>query len=281
MAATSTRYGPAMSERVCRRGACADTPPFSWDLKYGTQSIVTDPPQILRGQTDLICSSNTPAPSRSEEPPGIKMALARAGFGMMEISRRLAPCLLGGQRLMPTREMSGSALVDLKVSDVVGTGTTKNKKLWIKDDDLVIDAVKKMAEANVGALLVMNFDKLDKNKDGEISQEELDQGGAAVCGIVTERDYLKRVVVEGRNSATTRVKDIMTTQSKMIMVRTDTPILAAMDLMIKNHIRHIPIVEGDNMQGVLSIRDAVEVVVKEQADEVDRLQSFISGGYSG
>lgn len=134
--------------------------------------------------------------------------------------------------------------------------------LWCKTDDTVYDAVKSMTQHNVGALLVV--------KSGEQK---------SIAGIVTERDYLRKMIVQGRSSRTTKVGDIMTEENKLITVTADTQVLKAMELMTDNRIRHIPVVNESGMIGMVSIGDVVRAVVGEHRDELNRLNEFIKGGY--
>jgi CBS domain-containing protein len=134
--------------------------------------------------------------------------------------------------------------------------------LWCSVDDTVYDAVKSMTHNNVGALLVV--------KPG--TERKL-------AGIITERDYLRKIIVQGRSSKTTKVGDIMTEENKLITVSPDTKVLRAMELMTNNRIRHIPVVEDKGMKGMVSIGDVVRAVVDEHREELQRLSSYIQGGY--
>ena len=129
-------------------------------------------------------------------------------------------------------------------------------------DDTVYDAVKSMTQNNVGALVVV---KSDANK--------------AIAGIITERDYLRKIIVQGRSSKSTKVGDIMTEENKLITVTPDTKVLQAMQLMTDNRIRHIPVIDEKGMIGMVSIGDVVRAVVREHRQEVERLNAFIQGGY--
>nr|ACU14498.1 unknown [Glycine max] len=130
--------------------------------------------------------------------------------------------------------------------------------LWCTTDDTVYDAVKSMTQNNVGALVVV---KSDANK--------------AITGIITERDYLRKIIVQGRSSKSTKVGDIMTEENKLITVTPDTKVLQAMQLMTDNRIRHIPVIDEKGMIGMVSIGDVVRAVVREHRQEVERLNAFI------
>ncbi|KAL8129855.1 hypothetical protein V2J09_019010 [Rumex salicifolius] len=134
--------------------------------------------------------------------------------------------------------------------------------LWCTVDDSVYDAVKSMTQHNVGALVVV--------KPGEQK---------SIAGIITERDYLRKIIVQGRSSKSTKVGDIMTEENKLITVSPTTKVLKAMQLMTDNRIRHIPVINDKGMIGMVSIGDVVRAVVSEHREELDRLNAFIQGGY--
>ncbi|XP_058092076.1 CBS domain-containing protein CBSX3, mitochondrial-like isoform X2 [Magnolia sinica] len=133
--------------------------------------------------------------------------------------------------------------------------------LWCRIDDTVYDAVKHMTQNNVGSLVVL--------KPGE---QKL------IAGILTERDYLRKIVVQGRSSKTTRVGEIMTDENKLITVTSDTNIMRAMQLMTDKHIRHVPVIDA-KVVGLISIVDVVRAVVEQQGMEVKHLSEFIRGDY--
>ena len=120
----------------------------------------------------------------------------------------------------------------------------------------VFDAVKRMVEGNVGSLLV---------KDGD-----------AVAGIVTERDYLRRVTLEGRNEREATVREIMS--SPLIVVSPETPIDECMALMTDRRIRHVPVVEEGDVVGMVSIGDLVKFKSKQQSFEIQYLTDYITSG---
>jgi signal-transduction protein with cAMP-binding, CBS, and nucleotidyltransferase domain len=134
--------------------------------------------------------------------------------------------------------------------------------LWCTTEDTVYDAVKSMTQHNVGALVVV--------KSGQ---------DKSIAGIVTERDYLRKIIVQGRSSKSTKVGDIMTEENKLITVKPDTRALQAMQLMTENRIRHIPVVDNTGMLGMVSIGDVVRAVVSEHREELNRLNAYIQGGY--
>ncbi|XVE89466.1 hypothetical protein DITRI_Ditri19aG0203600 [Diplodiscus trichospermus] len=134
--------------------------------------------------------------------------------------------------------------------------------LWCTTDDTVYNAVESMTQHNVGALVVV--------KPGEQK---------SIAGIITERDYLRKIIVQGRSSKSTKVGDIMTEENKLITVTPETKVLRAMQLMTDNRIRHIPVIDEKGMIGMVSIGDVVRAVVIEHRAELDRLNAYIQGGY--
>ncbi|KAK4408752.1 CBS domain-containing protein CBSX3, mitochondrial [Sesamum angolense] len=187
------------------------------------------------------------------------------------------------QSLMFTRHESTSAarieehgFESTKISDILaakGKGAD-GSWLWCTTDDSVYDAVKSMTQHNVGALVVV--------KPGEQK---------AIAGIITERDYLRKMILHGRSSKSTKVGDIMTEEyeyvffrqekmlkNKLITVTPETKVLKAMQLMTDNRIRHIPVINDTGMIGMVSIGDVVRAVVSEHRDELNRLNAFIQGG---
>ncbi|XP_052188615.1 CBS domain-containing protein CBSX3, mitochondrial isoform X2 [Diospyros lotus] len=160
-------------------------------------------------------------------------------------------------------DMQEKGLENTTVADVLMTkGDEKvGSWLWCQSNDTVRDAVKQMAENNVGSLVVL--------KPGE---QQL------IAGIITERDYIRKVIGQDRQPKFTKVVEIMTDQSKLITVRSDTNILQAMQLMTENQIRHVPVVDG-RIVGMISLVDVVRAVVEQQSGEVKKLNEFIKGQY--
>ncbi|MGZ4333605.1 MAG: CBS domain-containing protein [Gaiellaceae bacterium] len=126
--------------------------------------------------------------------------------------------------------------------------------LSVDADATVLEAAKQMIEANVGAMLV--------SVRGRIR------------GIVTERDYLRRVTLEGRSDAETSVSEIMT--SPLIVVTPETSIEECMALMTDQRIRHLPVAEGDAIVGVISIGDVVKFTSTQQAVQIRYLTEYIN-----
>ena len=128
----------------------------------------------------------------------------------------------------------------------------------IAGDATVFDAIKQMVEANVGAILVTGGDP-DK-----------------IEGIFTERDYLRRIAVEGRTSRETLVREVMT--APVIAVGPETTVEEAMALMTDRRIRHAPVVDEDRLLGMVSIGDLVRLQSQEQSYKIRYLTEYISAG---
>jgi CBS domain-containing protein len=131
-----------------------------------------------------------------------------------------------------------------KGRDVVSVGS----------DATVFDAVKAMVDANVGAVLV--------SEGGEVS------------GIFTERDYLRRIAVEGRTSRETRVRDVMS--SPVVVVTPQTTVDETMAIMSDRRLRHLPVMDGDSLAGMISIGDLVEFQSRQQSFQIQYLHEYIS-----
>ena len=125
----------------------------------------------------------------------------------------------------------------------------------IEPDRPVLDAIRLMADRRVGALLVMR--------------------GDALVGIVSERDYARKVILNGKSSATTPVSEIMT--GSVLTVAPGDSVHRCMRLMTDKRIRHLPVVEDAKVVGVLSIGDLVKAVIDEQAEQLEQLQRYIVG----
>lgn len=125
----------------------------------------------------------------------------------------------------------------------------------VAPDASVYDAVRQMAEKNVGALVVMQGDML--------------------VGIVSERDYARKVILKDRASRDTPVAEIMT--ASVITVSVDATVDECMRLCTDGRLRHLPVIDGETMVGIVSIGDLVKAVISEQKETISQLESYITG----
>ena len=125
----------------------------------------------------------------------------------------------------------------------------------VAPDAPVVEAIRLMADKSIGAVLVLR--------------------GEMLAGILSERDYARKVVLQGRSSADTPASAIMTAQ--VVTVAPDTPVHACMQLMTERRIRHLPVLEGGRVVGVISIGDLVKAVIADQQLELEQLQRYIAG----
>ncbi len=128
----------------------------------------------------------------------------------------------------------------------------KGNDIWtISPDDSVYNALRLMARCDVGALLVTEGDKL--------------------IGILSERDYARKVILFGKTSKETKVSEIMT--SKVIIIHPLQTLEECMDIMTKNHVRHLPVMDGEKIVGVISIGDVVKNIIYKQRETIKDLTS--------
>jgi CBS domain-containing protein len=133
----------------------------------------------------------------------------------------------------------------------------KTSALWsIAPEATVFEAIKLMAEKNVGSLLVMSADKL--------------------VGVITERDYTRKVALHGKTSKETRVREIM--PQELFTVTTDDSVEECMRLMTDHRVRHLPVMEGPNVVGLVSIGDLVNWTISTQDAHIEQMEQYISGG---
>ena len=130
-----------------------------------------------------------------------------------------------------------------------------NDVFTIDPNSSVYDAIKSMANHHVGSLIVMQNKKL--------------------VGIISERDYSRSVILKGKSSVNTPVKDIMTTN--VLCTKPEQTVEEAMALMTDKRVRHLPVVENDNVLGIISIGDLVKTIISEQKFIIKQLEHYING----
>ncbi|MBB6338269.1 CBS domain-containing protein [Xanthomonas arboricola] len=133
-------------------------------------------------------------------------------------------------------------------------GTKQIEVFAVAADAAVIEAIRLMADKGIGAVLVMD--------------------GPRLVGIVSERDYARKVVLRDRASSTTSVADIMSTQ--VVTVSPSDTVERCMQLMTDGRFRHLPVVDNGRVQGVISIGDLVKAVIENQQRDIDQLQRYIA-----
>jgi CBS domain-containing protein len=139
------------------------------------------------------------------------------------------------------------------ISDIL---SYKGSSAWtISPEATVLEAVQMMADKNVGALLVTESDRL--------------------VGIISERDYTRKVVIKGKSSRTTAVKEILSSQ--VIHVTPAHTVQECLRLMTDHHFRHLPVLEGDRIAGIVSIGDLVNWIISAQTSTISQLQTYITG----
>jgi CBS domain-containing protein len=134
----------------------------------------------------------------------------------------------------------------------------KGREIWsVTPDSTVYDALALMADKEIGALLVVS--------------------GENLVGVLSERDYARQVILKGRSSANTLVRDIMTRDP--ITVTPQHTIDECMRIMTHHRVRHLPVIEQSRLAGIVSIGDLVNAIISEQAETIDHLHTYIGSAY--
>ncbi len=142
----------------------------------------------------------------------------------------------------------------MKISQIL-QGKSINALFSVGSGETVLDARKLMAEKNIGAVLVVDNDEL--------------------TGIFSERDYARKIVLKGRHSDDTLVRDVMT--PNVITIEPEQRLEDCMQIMSDKHIRHLPVMEAGKLIGIISINDVVTAIIRDQKTRIDSLESYISG----
>lgn len=145
----------------------------------------------------------------------------------------------------------------LRLSDSISSVLKhKGREIWsVTPDQTVYEAIERMADTGVGALLVISEDKL--------------------VGIISERDYARKVILKGRSSKETQVKEIMT--SPVLFVTPKQNLDECMTIMTSHRIRHLPVMEEGALVGIVSIGDLVKWIISGQAETIQELEGYITG----
>jgi CBS domain-containing protein len=134
----------------------------------------------------------------------------------------------------------------------------KGRDIWsVSPEETVYDAIAMMADKGIGALLIISDGKL--------------------VGIFSERDYARKIILQGRSSKNTKVWEIMT--GSPVTVTANHTVDECMRIITHNRVRHLPVMDGDKLLGVISIGDLVNAIIEAQAQTIDHLHTYITGRY--
>ena len=149
----------------------------------------------------------------------------------------------------------------MEISDPISSVlSNKSSKLYtISPSGTVFNAIEKMSECNVGALPVIENE--------------------ALIGIISERDYTRNVILKGKSSHDIEVRSIMT--SSLVTISASDSVAKSLQTMTEKHVRHLPVLDGDQLIGIVTIGDLVKWIISAQDALIGQLQGYIQGGYPG
>jgi len=146
------------------------------------------------------------------------------------------------------------------IGDISAILERKGREIWsVTPESTVFDAIRLMSSRNVGALLVIERETL--------------------AGIISERDYTRKVILKGRSSRETAVREIMS--KPVISVGPTRSVEDCLRIMTESRVRHLPVLEGERVVGIVSIGDLVKWIIQAQSVTIDQLEGYITGQYPG